>query len=50
MLRYVIIHICRLCQCQEKLKGNLIFINFKVVSIFTNNEIFVFVKIGSNIC
>ena len=50
MLKYVIIHICHLCQCQEKLKGSLTFINFKVVYSFTNNEIFVFVKIGSNIC
>ena len=58
--RYVIIYICHLCQCQEKFKSTLTFTYVKVVSISTNDGIFVsmtyvnvsftFVKVGFNIC
>ena len=40
-LTYVVIHICHLCWCQEKLKGTLTFIYVKTISIFTNNGTFV---------
>ena len=58
--RYVTIYICHLCQCQEKFKSTLTFTYVKVVSISTNDRIFVsmtyvnvsftFVKVGFNIC
>ena len=58
--RYVIIYICHLCQCQKKFKSTLTFTYVKVVSISTNDGIFVnmtyinvsftFVKVGFNIC
>ena len=58
--RYVTIHICHLCQCQEKFKSTLTFTYMKIVSISTNYGIFVsmtyvnvsftFVTVGFNIC
>ena len=36
----VIVHICHLCQCQEKFKGTLTFTYDNVVSTSTNYEIF----------
>ena len=38
---YVTIYICHLCQCQEKFKSTLTFTYVKVVSISTNDRIFV---------
>ena len=58
--RYVTIHICHLCKCQEKFKSTLTFTYIKIVSISTNDGIFVsmtyvnvsfaFFMVGFNIC
>ena len=58
--RYVTIHICHLCQYQEKFKSTLTFTYIKIVFISTNDGIFVsmayanvsftFVTVGFNVC